>query len=102
MPVVQTFVIRYLDKQKLHNLLKTLFSGADYEWEVHIDFLPLPLKHIDPAWQIKENNIEPTVTLRNIPRKLTEVILLLVLKSKSSGSMLTSFKAEKQSVKSEP
>ena len=34
MPVVQTQVIRYLDKQKLDNLLKTLFPGGDYEWEV--------------------------------------------------------------------
>ena len=36
MPIVQTIVIRYLDKQKLDNLLKTLFFGIDYEWKVRI------------------------------------------------------------------
>lgn len=36
MPVVQTTVIRYLDKKKLNNLLKTLFPDIDYECEVSI------------------------------------------------------------------
>ena len=35
--------------------------------------LILLVKHTDSAWQITDNNMEPTVTLRNIPRKLTEV-----------------------------
>lgn len=36
MPIVQTIKDRYLDKQKLHNLLQILFPNEDYECEVHI------------------------------------------------------------------
>lgn len=62
---------------------------------------PLPPKRIDPAWQINDN-MEPTVTLRNISRKLTEVIFSLALKSHLSRSLLTLLKAEIESVQSTP
>ena len=91
MPVVQTIVIRYLDKQKLSSLLEKLWPNFDYECDVRLPPHPNLCENFSVFLlevQIKENNVEPTVTLRRIPRELTAVSDPSVLCSDETRSLL--------------
>lgn len=78
MAVVQTILLRYIiKKQNVITLLDTLFPGVDYELEVRMSWQPTTtnLKCGNPTQQVNDRETGSTITIRNIPRKLTDVSL---------------------------
>ena len=72
MPTIQKLHVRYVNKKKLNDLLKSLFKADTYEFEVSTPTTPC-LGRAE-SWMSQENEADNTVIL-TAPRKLSNVSL---------------------------
>ena len=72
MPTIQKIHVRYVNKKKLNDLLKSLFKANTYEFEVIVRITPY--FYVADPWMMQENEADKTVIL-TAPRKLSDVSL---------------------------
>ena len=85
MPTIQKIHVRYVNKKKLNDLLKSLFKADTYEFEVPTPKTPCFGRA--ESWMSQENEADKTVIL-TVPRKL--------FKRKSSVSMIGIYFSHRQ------